>query len=262
MTSDSPGFSPLEDPVRERYDDRDQRHWARLEGVIAGAGLSLQELLTHYPAFIQRRALPRLIAQYELFKLVVDLPGTIVEVGVFLGSGLFTWSNLLETFCPGDRTRRAVGFDHFQGYESFSDADGQAKPWIHRVLGPMKSSRALVDELVDLHNEDNLLPGVERVRVIDGDVLQTLPAYARESQGERISLLYLDIGLYEPTLCALRSLYPLVLPGGVVAFNCFGMRPWKGEAEAVETYFGDRLPEMRKFAFSTVPYAYFVKGRS
>ena len=254
------GVGPVEDPVRRRYDDRDARHWERLHGLIGEAGLTLQDILTHYPAFIQRRALPRLLAQYELFKLVADLPGVIAEVGVFLGSGLFTWANLLETFCPGDRTKKAIGFDNFRGYDTFTAADGNAKPWVHRVLGPMKGSPALVQGLVDLHNEDNLLPGVERVRLVDGDVRETVPAYARENQGERISLLYLDIGLYEPTLCALRALYPLVLSGGVVAFNCYGMRPWQGEGEAVEAFFEGAVPQMRKFPFSTVPYAYFVKG--
>ena len=254
-------FDPVTDPVRRRYDERDELHWKRLEDLVAGAGLTLKEILTHYPAFIQRRALPRVLAQYELFKQVVDLPGAIVEVGVYLGAGLFTWSNLLETFCPGDRTRRAIGFDHFRGYSAFSQKDGRAAPWIDKVLGPMQSSQALVQGLVDLHNEDNLLPGVERVRICDGDVLETIPAYARDNQGERISLLYLDIGLYEPTLCALQALYPLVITGGVVAFNCYGMRPWKGEAEAVETYFNGSPPAMRKFAFSTVPYAYFTKGK-
>ncbi len=254
----------LDDAARSRYEKRDERHWAHLEELIRDGGLSLREVLKHYPAFIQRRDLPRVLAHYELFKQIVDLPGSIAELGVYLGAGLFTWGNLLETFCPGDRSRKAIGFDHHAGHDSFAPQDGAAKPWSERTAGRMVSSKELMDGLVQLHNDDNLLPGVERVRLIEGDITETVPAFAKDSLGMRLSMLYFDVNLYEPTLVGLRHLYPLVLPGGIVAFNGYGAPPWQGEATAIEEFFADQpnQPVMRKFPFSTHPSAYFVKGDS
>ena len=66
-------------------------------------------------------------AYYELFKMVKDLPGSIAEVGVFIGNGLFTWTKLLETFNPGKRGLKAYGFDNFSGYtKEVSDVDKEA----------------------------------------------------------------------------------------------------------------------------------------
>jgi hypothetical protein len=64
-------------------------------------------------------------------------------------------------------------------------------------------------------------------------------------------------------LIGLRELYPLVLPGGVVALNGYGGPPWQGEAIALEHYFRELnspIPRLRKFNYSIWPGAYFVKG--
>ena len=240
---------------REKYAVRDKAHWVELESVVAG--IPFNEIIKNYPAFIRRRDLPRILAHYELFKKVVDLPGSIVELGVYLGAGFFTWSKLLETFVPGDRSRKVYGFDNCRGYSELSSEDGNPTPWTEQI-GPKVAKEDYILRMVDLHNEDNLLPGVERCEIIIGDIAETVPKFVSESQGTRISLLYFDVNLYEPTLIGLKHLYPLVLPGGVVAFNGYGGPPWQGEARAIEQYF-DEQPQMRKFPFSTHPSAYFVK---
>jgi len=82
-------------------------------------------MLTHFQTFIQQRKLPRLLAHYELFKKIQYLLGSILECGVFVGQGLFTFANFLEIFCTTDRTRFAIGFEGFVGYDDFSDQDNE-----------------------------------------------------------------------------------------------------------------------------------------
>nr|MBK7063963.1 hypothetical protein [Deltaproteobacteria bacterium] len=53
----------------------------------------------------------RFLAHFELFKQVIDLPGCVVEMGVYRGLSPLTWAKLMETSCPGDRSRRIFGFD-------------------------------------------------------------------------------------------------------------------------------------------------------
>jgi hypothetical protein len=119
-----------------------------------------------------------------------------------------------------------------------------------------------LDRMVQLTNRDNLIPDAERVRVIKGEIATTVPAFVRDCQGTRFSLLYFDVNLYEPTLIGLRELYPLLMPGGILAFNGYGSPPWQGETMAIETYFremGTRQPALRKFTYSIHPSGYFVK---
>lgn len=249
--------------TRKAYDDKDKEHFERLQAIVAQAGYSLADILQHYPAFIRRRDVPRYLAHYELFKHIQNMPGSIAELGTFRGSGFFSWSNFLESFCPGDRTRKVYGFDHFKGLvEHDKSVDGNLTPWLKQVVGELVSNAEVMEAMVKLHNDDNLLPGVERCVLINGDVCQTVETFVQDHPGLRLSLLYFDIGLYEPTIAGLRHLYPLVMPGGIVAFNGYGMRPWEGEATAVEEFFSELpggQPPMAKFDFSPLPHAYFIK---
>jgi len=255
--------APECDPTRKMYDTLDSNHWVELESIIKDSGLSIKDVLQSYLAFIQRRDLPRLLAHYEMFKKIVNLPGSIVELGVWRGSGFFTWANLLETFCPGDRIRKVFGFDDFEGYSKFTKGkDDTARNFTSELNHTLKSDFDLVDRLTKLHNDDNILRGVERCRIINGDICKTVPEFVSNTKGLRLSLLYLDTNLYEPTKIGLEYFYPLVVSGGIVAFNGYGQQPWEGEAQAIEEFFEKvgGLPIMRKFSFSKIHSAYFVKG--
>jgi SAM-dependent methyltransferase len=249
------------DNARQIYRERDVAHWRELESVLRDGAIPLSEALINFPAFIRRRDMTRLLADYDLFRLIVDLPGSIAELGVYLGAGIFTWAKLLETFVPGDRSRRVYGFESSAGYGALRAEDGNPCPWIDQVVGLKKVPPGYLDRMVRLTNLDNMISGAERVRVIQGDILQTVPEFVRNAQGTRFSLIYLDVNLYEPTLVSLRELFPLLLPGGVLASNGFGSPPWQGETVAIEQYFKEAglQPVLRKFPYSIHPSGYFIK---
>jgi hypothetical protein len=254
---------PSIDKARALYQQKDETHWQTLEAIVKDGDLPLSELLINFPAFIRRREMTRLLADYDLFRMIVDLPGSIVELGVYLGAGIFTWSKLLETFVPGDRSRRVYGFESGQGYAQLAPEDGTPQPWIDKVVGRKVPPANYLARMAELTNLDNILPGAERCRVVTGNIEETVPEFARANQGTRLSLLYCDVNLYQPTLTGLRHLYPLVMPGGIVAFNGYGSPPWQGETAAVEAYFkeiGAPQPVLRKFPYSIHPSGYFIKA--
>lgn len=243
--------------------DRDRAVWGDLTSLIEKNGHGPKHLLELWPSYVRRIHLGRFLAHYELFKQVVDLPGCIVECGVFRGSSFFTWSKLMETFCPSDRSRKVFGFDSFAGLSNFDKKDGKLDPKHGKVVGGW-SADAVRDEvfkLVDITNNDNLIPGLERCRLIEGNIKKTVPAFLEDNPGLRISLLYLDMDLYEPTMVALKHLYPRVVRGGVVAFDEYGLMPWEGESLAAEEYMElmGLNYTLKKFPFSTLPHGYFIK---
>src|ERR1035441_4370868 len=137
------------------YPSRDARHWQRVEALVHSQEFCLKDVLRYFPAYVRRREIPRFLAHYELFKQVVDLPGSIVEIGVYRGAGFFTFTKLLETFCPGDRYRVVYGFDKFTGLTQYTGKD--AAPADETYSSSVEAMR----ELVDIHNQDSLIPGVE-----------------------------------------------------------------------------------------------------
>lgn len=56
-----------------------------------------------------------------------------------------------------------------------------------------------------------MIPRFQRVELVKGDVCQTIPEYVAQKPELGISRLHLDMDVYEPTLTALKYLYPLVV---------------------------------------------------
>lgn len=74
--------------------------------------------------YVTRRALAKLIAHLKIYELVKDLPGHIVELGVFKGESLLRFAQLAEIFEVYDRSFDIIGFDNFEGFPDFNLRDG------------------------------------------------------------------------------------------------------------------------------------------
>lgn len=246
---------------RSFYSERDEYYWNEIEKLKEKYNISLEMILKNYMAFIQRRDLPQLLAYYDLLKKVQHLPGSIAEVGVFIGNGLFTWTKLLETFFPGNRGKKVFGFDNFNGYEQkVTEFDEKAIDYINSFVGDFKIDYEFVEKLQTLHNLDSLIPGVERVKIYNGNFDQTFQEFKNENYGVRIKLLVVDVNLYIPTKKALESFYDLLVPGGVIVFRGYGVKPWEGESKAVDEFMKEKgIKKMHSFEFSMYPALYLIK---
>jgi len=94
------------------------------------------------------------------------------------------------------------------------------------------------------------------VELVEGDVTKTLPQYIKEHPEFKISLLNLDVDIYEPSKVILQELYPRVVKGGVIILDDYGIFP--GETTAVDDYFKGQDIKIRKFPFCMTP-SYIVK---
>ena len=116
---------------------RDLEYLETIENMVEERGHPLRHILALWPSYIQRINLTRFLAHYELFKNIIDMPGCIVECGVGRGSSFFTFTKLMEIFCPNDRQRRVYGFEHFKGLRNFTAKDGaqnSASNYVERGL--------------------------------------------------------------------------------------------------------------------------------
>jgi hypothetical protein len=200
----------------------------------------------------------KLLARYELFKLVLDLPGDIVEGGVLKGTGLLYWARLLKIYSPLSK-RKIVGFDTFEGYPAdtatyeHDQATGRAFKEIQVTDAEDVSMRQIMEAAEDLG-----LAGI--VELVKGDATVTIEQYVKDNPGFRVALLDLDFVLYDPTMAALEHLYPLVVPGGVIIFDEYAGRGW-GESDAVDQFFrakGESL-QLQTFPWAMSPTAYMIK---
>jgi hypothetical protein len=214
--------------------------------------------------YIKRYRLTRLLTLYEMFKPTINLPGDIVELGVFRGESLLTFARMLECFCMGDRTKRIFGFDHFRGLQKLREQDGRDFPEVDKKAGGWcgRSYYEELSKLIQLFDADRFMPLKQRIVLIEGDVIDTVPQFVKDNPGVRISLLHFDLDLYEPTKVGLEYLYDLVVPGGVIIFDEYAFHEFPGETQAVDEFMAKRkiCPDLERFEWFSNPGAYFRKA--
>lgn len=194
----------------------------------------------------------KLIAQYELYKMSTDLPGAIVECGVFKGNSLCKFAMFRDLF--GSRTsKKIIGFDIFGKF-----------PQTKFAADKKSRKKFIVEAGLEGISKDQLIEVLERknanafVDLVKGDITKTVPRYVKEHPELRISLLNIDVDIYEPAVTILKYLYPRVVPGGLVLLDDYGVFP--GETKAVEEYFISQKIEIKKFPYSMTP-SYIVKPK-
>jgi len=257
--------APLEQ-IYGVHSEKDKAYWeqfARIQELYPHSDL---HKVSHWPAYTKRILMTRYLAHFELFKMTLGLPGSIVELGVSRGVSFFSFHKFLEIFCPTDTSKKVYGFDSFEGLEDFRDEDGISSEATARHAdkqGGGWSAEKVEGEifaLCDLANQDNVLAR-ERSRLIKGRVQETLDQFLSETPGLRINLLHFDLDLYDPTYYALERLWDLVVPGGVVVFDEYGVPPWEGEATAFDRFRAERKLDVKlhKFDWCLTPNAYCIK---
>lgn len=235
---------------------------ARLAAHCQKFQLSPLDAVKHFSVLARRQSLKRFLAHVELFKMTLDVPGDIAELGVFRGGGLMTWANLLEAYGIGDRTKVCYGFDNWSGFGELAPEDGRADDGPGKVVGGFNPVQYL-DELksaISIFDADRFIPSKPRVKLVVGDIETSVPAFVAEHPGVRFSLVHFDCDLYRPTRAALESLWERVTRGGVLIFDEYAIADWPGETRAVDEFLADK-PEARlhTFAWTNTPGAYLVK---
>jgi hypothetical protein len=187
--------------------------------------------LENFPKYVRRQHLKRFLALYEIFKLILPVKGSIVECGVFRGFGLMSWAKLSAMLEPENLIRRVYGFDTFSGFPNVAEQDRTAITEVP-VGGLYADSHDELQDLITEFDRDRFLGHVDKVHLIKGDVVETIPQFLAKYPHLVVSLLFLDVDLYEPTRAAIRHFLPRMPKGAVLAFDELDNPQWPGETLA------------------------------
>jgi hypothetical protein len=235
---------------------------ARIARHCEKYGIDPLTAVKNFAVLARRQALKRFLAHAELFKMTLDVPGDIAEFGVFRGLGLFTWANLLESYCIGDRTKVVYGFDNWQGFTGFSEQDSVPLADAGKTVGGFNPSR-FHEEVLDaigIFDSDRFIPFKPRIKLIDGNIEETVVKFAEDNPGVRFSLVHLDCDLYKPTRAVLQAIWDRVTRGGIVIFDEYAIADWPGETAAVDEFLADKPDvRLRTFSWTNVPGAFLIK---
>tara|TARA_X000000368_G_C22783688_1_gene602688 strand:+ start:81 stop:731 length:651 start_codon:yes stop_codon:yes gene_type:complete len=197
--------------------------------------------------------LQKIFTRYDFFKKTINVPGDIVECGVFKGTGQIYWLKLLRIYDEYSM-KKVVGFDTFQSFPKsiLKYEKKQAKKFL-------KESSYKGVSLKDINNKIKKIGLEKRSELVKGDIIKTSSNYVKKNKGFRISLLNLDLDTYEGTKAALENFYPLVSKNGIIIFDEYGKRGW-GETDAVDEFFRNKKNiKIQSIKFSNQPSAFVVK---
>lgn len=192
----------------------------------------------------------KILAHYELYKLVIDVPGAIVECGVFKGASFVRFAMFRELF-GNPFSKKIIGFDTFEKFpEAEYTGDEKFRQHFVKFAGDQSISRQQMFDVLKYKKVDKF------IELIEGDITETIPDYLAKNPQIKISLLNLDTDIYEPAVTILEHLYPRIAAGGVLVLDDYGTFP--GETKAVDEYFRDKNVKIRKFPFAMTP-CYMIK---
>ncbi len=228
-----------------RFESKTEREFfARRRKILSDPTVTAEVVADNPFLFMTRQEASDMLARLRLFDLISDVPGYIVECGVNRGNHTLLMALLSTVTEPFALNRKIYGFDTFQGFRSLSAVDGE----VTEVDFQDESGLDLLMRSVDIFDANRPQRHFNKIELIEGDAVETIPKWVATHPEAQIALLYLDFDLYLPTLVALRELSPLVPVGGVVAFDEFCYDRFAGETQA----FREVLKEgwrLRKFNF-------------
>lgn len=205
-----------------------------------------------------RNIFNKLYSRFYFYDRTQHLLGDIVECGVFKGSGLFSWMKMLDMNEPNS-IKKVIGFDFFDPNFVENIVNKTDKETMKQVFD--RCSGLSVDE-ISLSGVKNKLDAAEfknlKYELIAGDISVTTRKFVDERPGFRISILYMDLDLDEPTYNTLNNLWDRVVTGGIVVFDEHTYHSWS-ESNAVDRFVREKGLTVHRTNVQT-PTAYIIKS--
>lgn len=201
--------------------------------------------------------LGKFLAHYEAMKLAVNIPGEIVECGVFKGTSLMRFA-LMRQIMGGQNSAKIFGFDVFSNKypkTKYKEDNIQRDYWINTAGAKSISDKQLKKLFIK--------KGIKNFSLIPGDVTKTIPKFIKRNPGFKISLLNIDIDFVEPTLITLEYFYDRVSKGGIILFDNYAGKGNSGEylfgdTKGIDDFFKNKSISIKRFSFTARP-CYLIK---
>lgn len=221
---------------RHRRSDDEESVRDRLTALMEQSPVPHGELLAQLPLFLDGPTLARVLFMDEVYRLAMQVHGSIFEFGVRWGRDLALWVQLRGIYEPYNWNRHIVGFDTWEGYPSTDERDGDyAEDGMYAVT---EGYQECLDALLACHEELCPVPHLKKYTLVRGDASQTIEQYLDGNPHTVIALAYFDFDIYQPTRDCLNAIVPRLTRGSVIGFDELNCKEDPGETLAVMEVLG------------------------
>lgn len=210
----------------------------RLLELFQASPLPPEELIVNLGLYQRSSIIAKFLYINELYQLILDTPGVIMEFGVWWGQNLSFFESLRAVYEPYNFTRKVIGFDTFTGYPALTDKDGNTPLSVAGNYSVTRDYIEHLEALLEYHQGENPMPDIRKFELVPGNAVETLPAYLAAHPETIISLAYFDMQLYEPTKACLEAILPYLAKGSVLAMDELNSPEFPGETIAFREVLG------------------------
>lgn len=237
------------DTIIQSKKDRDEM--SLIEDILKNTSESRFNILDNFTKYVQLGTISRFLTRYEVYKLQLNVPGVILDIGVGRGSSLFTWAKLSEIFEPVNYTREIHGFDTFLGMNKIDSKDKNKKKTNFNIFKPRENSYENIKKSIKLFNINRKLSHIDKVFLYKGDVEKTILKFEKENPHALVSLLHLDVDIYKPTKFVLKRIIKRMPKGAIILFGELSTKLYPGETQALLETLDIKKKSIKRFPFST-----------
>jgi hypothetical protein len=207
--------------------------YRKLVALLQSSPIPPEEILANLSLYLTRSSLSQILFMSDLYCMVVDIHGIVMEFGNRWGRNLALFTSLRNVLEPHNYGRKIVGFDTFEGFPTVATEDGANRAVKVGALSVTKDYQEYLNQLLAIHEALSPRPQLKRIETVKGDVEQTLPAYLQAHPETIVALAYFDMDLYRPTKSALTTLLPYLTKGSIIAFDQLCLQEFPGETVAL-----------------------------
>lgn len=194
----------------------------------------------------QNSRIAKMLAYYELYKIASKKMGDFVLGGVFRGISTVEFSTFIDLFEKSSK-RKIIVFDEFKKFPK-NNNDLKSSTVIQQMGEKGISQSQLASVLKSKH--------IKNVKLIKGKIPKIVSDYVSSHPKLKISLLNLDVDIYDRELSSLKILYPFLTKGGVLILNDYGVFDY--ETKIIDDFFKNKNIKIKKLSFARTP-SYIIK---
>ena len=174
------------------------------------------------------------------------------------GAGLFSYDHFSSIFEPINHSRKIIGFDTFEGFPNISDKDiTNRSSEAFKIGGYAGSSLENIELAKNLFDTNRFLSHVNKIELVKGDICETVPEYIKNNPQLIISLLHLDLDIYKLTKQVIKSFFPRIPKGGIIAFDELNYDKCPGETIALDEVLGIKNLKLERLEFDPT-FSYYI----
>lgn len=193
----------------------------------------------------------KLIYQYEIYKMIKNIPGDVVEFGVFKGSSLIkmlTFREILEN----SSSRKFYAFDAFGKFPRT-----KTKKFDKEFITKFENDAGCGLQIKELQ-KILLKKGFKNFELIKGDINFTALNFLKKNKSLKIALLHLDLDTYFVTKKILNKFYNNVVKKGIILIDDYNVT--EGVTRAIDEFLKvNKDTQLKKLSYYKQP-SYIIKN--